>query len=218
MPALRTLLLDLDDTLYPAGNGLWEAIGDRINQFIIEKVGVPPAEASALRERYFREYGTSLNGLRIHHAVDPHEYLAFVHDVPLESFLEPDPHLRSALQRLALTPTIFTNANLQHARRVLSRPGVEDLVGQIIDIEALDWRNKPDPQAYRRALVLCHEADTSATVVVDDQPRNLATASALGMKTILVGGAGPSGDPDAWIPTVHTLPDILPELGESRRS
>lgn len=215
MPALRTLLLDLDDTLYPAGNGLWEAIGDRINEFIVARLGLSPEAASALRERYFREYGTSLNGLRKNHAIDPHDYLAYVHDVPLGSFLSPDPGLRSMLERLSVVPAIFTNADRGHAARVLNRLGVADLVGPVIDIEALDWINKPDPGAYRRALQLCGEVDPKACLVVDDQARNLTPASALGMRTVLVGRTRPVDGQHPWIATVHGLPETVPEIFRS---
>lgn len=217
MPPIRTLLLDLDDTIYPAGIGLWEAIGVRINEFIVQKVGVSPGEASALRERYFREYGTSLNGLRLHHAVDPHEYLAYVHDVPLDSYLAPDPRLHRTLEQLPVRPVIFTNADGGHARRVLARLGVADLVGQVIDIEALEWVNKPEPEAYRRALALCDESDPTASLVVDDQLRNLAPAATLGMQTVLVGGAGPAEAPHRWIPTVYELPGAIPGPPDARR-
>lgn len=215
MPTIRTLLLDLDDTLYPAGNGLWEAIGLRINEFIVDKVGVSPDAASALRERYFREYGTSLNGLRVHHAIDPHEYLAYVHDVPLDSYLAPDPRLRHTLGSLAVRPVIFTNADRGHASRVLARLGVADLIEQIIDIEALGWINKPEPGAYRRALSLCGEPEPEASLVVDDQLRNLDPAAALGMHTVLVGGVRPADSRHDWIATVHGLPSVVAGLARN---
>jgi putative hydrolase of the HAD superfamily len=215
--SIRTLLLDLDDTLYPAGNGVWEAIGERINQFIVDRLGVSVEEASALRAGYFRDYGTSLNGLRLHHAVEPHDYLAFVHDVPLEAYLAPDPGLRIMLGRLRLRPFIFTNADRRHAGRVLRVLDVADLVGPVIDIEALEWVNKPEPEAYRRALQLSGEPDPAACLVVDDQARNLDPAAALGMRTVLVGGARPTDGRHAWIPTVHGLPDAVPEIARSSR-
>src|SRR3990172_341615 len=84
--------------------------------------------AASLRQFYFEHYGTSLNGLRRHHGVDPFAYLSYVHDVPLENYLSPDPGLRRMLEDLAVLPVIFTNADAAHARRVLSLLGVSDLV------------------------------------------------------------------------------------------
>jgi len=187
MRRFQTLLLDLDDTLYPADSGVWEAIGERINAFMVERVGIDPGEAPRLRQMYFREYGTSLNGLRRLHGADPLEYLRYVHDIRLEHYLAPDPDLRRMLERLAVPPVVFTNADQAHARRVLGILGVDDLVPRIVDIVALEWVNKPEPEAYRRAMRLCGQTDPRACLVVDDQIRNLRPAAELGMGTVLVG-------------------------------
>src|SRR3972149_1205686 len=208
MARFQSLLLDLDDTLYPASSGVWEAIGDRINRFMIEVVGIDPGQAPALRQFYFEHYGTSLNGLRRHHGVDPFAYLSYVHDVPLENYLWPDPGLRRMLEDLAVLPVIFTNADAAHARRVLSLLGVGDLVGEIIDIVALDWMNKPQPEAYHRALALCRQDDPTHCLVVDDQMRNLVPAAALGMGTVLVGDAERLNGIDHAIPRAADL--LLP--------
>jgi len=208
----RTLLLDLDDTVYPAGTGLWEAIGERINRFMVEAVGIEPGRASSLRQQYFERYGTSLNGLRIHYGIDPFAYLAYVHDLPLETYLGPDPSLRRMLTRLAVPPVIFTNADSAHARRVLRVLGVDDLIGQIIDIVALEWVNKPQPEAYRRAMALCGVELAAACLVVDDQPRNLFPAAALGMGTVLVGSSARMDGIDAGIASASDLLEAYPEL------
>jgi putative hydrolase of the HAD superfamily len=218
MARFRTVLLDLDDTLYPASSGVWEAIGDRINRFMVEVVGIDPVEAPALRQLYFERYGTSLNGLRRHHGVDPFAYLSFVHDVPLEGFLSPDPELRRMLERLAVRPTIFTNADTAHARRVLSLLGVADLIGEVIDIVALEWINKPEAAAYHRALTLCRQDDPTACLVVDDQPRNLAPAAALGMGTVLVGSGERLNGIDHVIPRAADLLLAVPELAAAGRT
>ena len=59
-----TLFFDLDDTLYPASTGLWHAIKERMNMFMHERLCLPEAEIPALREQYFKTYGTTLRGLQ----------------------------------------------------------------------------------------------------------------------------------------------------------
>ena len=216
MTRYQTLLLDLDDTVYPASSGVWELIGERINRFMIDVVGIDAERAPALRRLYFERYGTSLNGLRIHHGVDPFDYLRFVHDLPLEDYLSPDPLLRRMLEGLALPPVIFTNADAAHARRVLSALGVADLVDRFIDIVALGWVNKPQPEAYRRALKICGQEDPAACIVVDDQPRNLIAAAALGMGTVLVGSAERLDGIDHAIPRASDLLAAVPDLARGR--
>jgi putative hydrolase of the HAD superfamily len=182
---LRVAFFDLDDTLYPASSGLWDALGDRIVRYMIERVGLPPAEVPALREQYFRTYGTTLNGLRTRHGVAPDDYLAFVHDLPLEQYLQPSPALDGMLARLPLRKFVFTNADAPHAARVLARLGVQRRFEGIIDIHALQFVNKPDPGAYAAALRLAG-APAAECLFVDDAPRNLLPAHASGMLTVLV--------------------------------
>ena len=215
MARYRTLLLDLDDTIYPASSGLWEVIGDRINRFMIEVVGIKPIQAPVLRRLYFERYGTSLNGLRLHHGVDPNAYLRYVHDVPLQDYLSPDPGLRRMLENLARPAVIFTNSDSAHARRVLAVLGVGDLIDQIVDIIALEWVNKPQPGAYRRAMSLCGQDNPSACIVADDQLRNLLPASELGMGTVLVGSGEPLDGVDHAIRLASELLSAVPELAQA---
>ena len=44
-----TLFFDLDDTLYPSKTGLWPAIKDRMNQYMIERLGIPEPDVPFLR-------------------------------------------------------------------------------------------------------------------------------------------------------------------------
>lgn len=212
MARYQTVLLDLDDTVYPASSGLWEEIGERINRFMVEAVGIEPGRASGLRQEYFERYGTSLNGLRLHHGIDPFAYLRYVHDLPLEEHIAPDPFLRRMLESIAVRPVIFTNADSAHARRVLSVLGVADLIDDVVDIVALEWVNKPRPEAYRRALALCRQSDPRACLVVDDQLRNLLPAAELGMGTVLVGPADRVNGIDHAVPRAADLLGVLPEL------
>lgn len=192
---LTHLLFDLDDTLYPPEAGVWEQIRARINRYMIERVGLSPESAGTKREHYFLTYGTTLNGLMREYHIDPADFLAYVHDLPLEQYLRPVPALDAMLSRLPYAKAIFTNANVAHAQRVLAQLGVAQHFGRIVDICALDYINKPDPRAYPRALDLLG-LTAAECLLLDDQPRNLAPAHALGMKTVLVNprlGDRPAG-------------------------
>ena len=147
-----TLFLDLDDTLYPHTSGLWEAVGGRIQSYIEMKLNLCTEDASLLRAQYLAQFGTTLNGLMRNHQIDPMEYLDYVHDVPVENLIPPDPELQTMLASISIPRIIFTNAYLDYAMRVLKQLGISDLIDEIIDILALDFSNKPDPKAYKRAL------------------------------------------------------------------
>jgi putative hydrolase of the HAD superfamily len=80
-----TLFIDLDGTLYSNSTGLWDAIRVRMTQYMLERLNLPKENVSNLRRQYFERYGTTLRGLQIHHGVDANDYLAFVHNLPLEN-------------------------------------------------------------------------------------------------------------------------------------
>ena len=208
----RVVFLDLDDTLYPPSSGVWQAIGERIQVFMMGRLGLTYDEATSLRRRYFEQYGTTLNGLWFNHGVDPQDYLAYVHAVPVEELLRPDPALSAMLEQLPQKRVVFTNANREHADRVLACLGVADKVDTIIDLFALGMTNKPAPEAYERALGLIGEKDPRACVLADDLPRNLAPAKAMGMTTVLVGPAQANGAADLHIERISDLTRALPGL------
>lgn len=213
-PRLRYLILDLDDTLYPRHSGLMDLISERIGRYMVERLGFPPEEAEALRQRYYAQYGTTLRGLMEEYGIDPEDYLAYVHDVPLEEYLQPDPALDRMLGRIPLTKVIFTNASEEHARRVIERLGVAHHFPIILDVRRLGYLNKPDPEAYRR--ILQHlGAQGPECIFVDDSPRNLRPARALGMITILVDGH-PADGVDFHVPNILGIEPVVQHLLRER--
>jgi putative hydrolase of the HAD superfamily len=212
------IFLDLDDTLYPQTSGLWEAIGVRILSYMTDRVGIAEHKADELRANYLHQYGTTLNGLRAEHHIDPHDYLKYVHEVPIEDYILPDPALRNALAQLPQKLVIFTNASPEHAQRVLRRLGIEDQIDDMIDIVRLNFINKPMPEAYKRALTLVDNPDPSTCVMVDDRGVNLLPGAALGMKTILVGRTDSPPGIDARIENIVDLPDTIDRLMYSNSS
>ena len=211
--AYTTLFFDLDDTLYPCSSGLWGAIRDRMGRYMAERVGLPEAEIPTLRRHYFETYGTTLRGLQKHHQVDTDDYLAYVHDLPLEEYIQPDPALHALLVSLPQRRIIFTNADADHARRVTQVLGVADCFERIIDIRAIDFSCKPELLAYKRALALVGDPAPQECVMLDDSPTNLAPARQLGFTTVLIN-LERIPDPAATycIPSLLSLPQVLPAL------
>lgn len=206
------IYFDLDDTLYPSTNGLWESIRQRMNEYMLERLNIPPERVAVIRRQYFETYGTTLRGLQLHYQVDADDFLAYVHDLPIETVISPDPGLRTLLQSLSQPKWIFTNADANHAGRVLSALGVRDCFNGIIDIRAMNFICKPDPQAYQIALNKVGESIPENCVYLDDATRNLAPAFEMGFFTILVSSNGNEPMAKHTINRPHDLPRVLPEL------
>ena len=187
---LKYILFDLDETLYPRRCGLMAAISELMSRYMEERLGLPPSEVPALREHYYHTYGTTMRGLQIHHGIDPEDYLAYVHDIPLEDYIGPNEELDRVLAEIEAEKVVFTNASEEHARRVLRALGVERHFSRIIDVRAVGYAAKPDPKAYRRALEILG-AEGEECLIVDDRVRNLTPAKELGMVTVLVSDENP---------------------------
>lgn len=211
-----TLFFDLDGTLYPASNGLWEAILNRMERYLNDRMGIPEAEIPRLRSRYLETYGTTLRGLQAHHEVDTEDYLAFVHDLPLTEYLRPDPVLKRIIGRLPQQCWVFTNADFRHAQRVLSILDLEGCFQGVIDVIALGFQCKPNLEAYHLALELAGNPEPQACVLFDDSPRNLAGAKRAGLSTALVGGQNRSPWADVHLPSLHRLPHVFTGWNEDR--
>jgi len=210
-----SLFFDLDDTLYPNSTGLWEMIRQRMSLYMLERLRLPSEKVPAMRKQYYETYGTTLRGLQIHHSVDPDDYLAFVHDLPLEEYLQPQPELRKILLSLPQCRWIFTNADAEHAQRVLSALGLEDCFAGTIDIRATHFTCKPEIQAYQYALAFAGEQIAQSCVLFDDSLVNLRAAKGLGFRTVLINLNGQT-DPvvDLSLTSLFDLPEEMPELWE----
>jgi putative hydrolase of the HAD superfamily len=215
-----TLFFDLDDTLYPANTGLWNAIRDRMGFYMHERLQIPWENIPRLRIHYLETYGTTLRGLQNFFTVDTEEYLAYVHDLPLDQYLHSDPDVRALLLSLPQQKWIFTNADEAHARRVLAVLDLSDCFQGVIDLHALDFVCKPERETYLRALKIASAADPSRCIILDDAMRNLIPAHELGFTTILVQNernaehAGQDQGIDYTITHPRDLRQALPELWE----
>jgi putative hydrolase of the HAD superfamily len=169
----------------------------RMEYYMIERLGIAAQRVPEMRRRYLAGFGSTFNGLRHEYNLDTAEYLAFVHDVPLEQFIQPDPRLGEMLGRIPFEKAIFTNADAPHARRVLATLGIAGHFPLIVDVHSMGFLNKPDPRAYEFVLAQAG-ARPDECIFVDDRLANLQPAVALGMLTVLISD-GANGSPPAGI-------------------
>jgi putative hydrolase of the HAD superfamily len=204
-----TVFFDLDDTLYPASSGLWHAIKERMNTYMRDRMGFAPADIPNLREKYFKEYGTTLRGLQANHRMNVGDYLAFVHDLPLHDYLTPDPGLRPVIASLPTRKLIFTNADANHAKRVLKALDLDGLFDSIVDVNTVSPYCKPMPESFQIAMETAGETDPARCVMIDDLPRTTRAAREFGMFGVLAYHSEPSPDADAVFTDWNVLPALL---------
>lgn len=179
-------IFDLDNVLYPADCRLFELVSARITQYVMRHYDVPMEEARVRQRALFLEYGTTMNGLMALDGIDPHAYLAFVHDIAMDR-LSPAPDLAARIAALPGRKLVFTNGDAAYARRVLAARGLGQVFEGVQDIIASDFHPKPDARAYDR-LVAAWDFDPTRAVFFEDMAINLRPAKALGMTTSWVQG------------------------------
>ncbi len=209
---LKFIIFDLDDTLYPRDSGLMQEVGCRIQLWLCNHLGLSWEKAIVMRRDYFHRYGTTMGGLIAEHDLDVHNYLAFVHDIPVEEHLDPNPALGVMLESIPLRKAVYTNATSEYAWRVLRALGVADHFKQVIGIEEVGLRNKACRDAYERMLALL-DAQGPECIMVEDVARNLQPAKALDMTTVLVD-AEPNEGVDFVVGNVLEVGRVVSELLE----
>lgn len=194
LPALAHVdawIFDLDNTLYPAACDLFGQMDGRMTAYVARVTGLDMMAARTLQKRWFHDHGTTMAGLMAHHGVDPHHYLADVHDIDL-AVVAQDQRLVQAIARLPGRKLIFTNADTDYAVRVLDRIGLTDSFEAIHDIHACAYAPKPSVAAYESMIAAFGVAPDRA-LFVEDMARNLAPAKALGMTTVWVDNGSEQG-------------------------
>ncbi|WP_294931746.1 pyrimidine 5'-nucleotidase [uncultured Paracoccus sp.] len=181
---IQTWIFDLDNTLYPAEAQLFAQIERRMTAYVMRELRLAEDAADELRDRYWRQHGTTLAGLMAEHGLDPLPYLRDVHDIDF-SVLQPDPRLAQAIRALPGSKIVHTNGDSRYARRVLQSRGL-DFFDAVFGVEEVDFHPKPDARAYQ-SVIAQHRFDPNRAVMFEDDPRNLLVPHGLGMGTVLVG-------------------------------
>jgi putative hydrolase of the HAD superfamily len=192
-------VFDLDNTLYPRECNLFAQIDLLISDYMVNVTQLPYDEARALQKSYYRDYGTTLNGLMQRHSVDPDHFLRTVHAIDYTP-VPAHPDLLGAIRALPGRKFILTNGDVGHATAVLKRLGDADaLFEDIFDIRAMSYRPKPLPEAYDTFFAK-HGIDARRAAMFDDLEKNLMVPHETGMVTVqVVAGAGFSHDQvEAW--------------------
>jgi putative hydrolase of the HAD superfamily len=211
---MEVLLLDLDETLYPRGNGVLDRIDARINTYLIERLAIPRHEVDDLRRRLRDTHGTTMRGIQAHYDVDVADYLDVVHRVDLSDLLAPAPELRALLARLPGRKAVFSNAPLCHVEQVLRLLDVGDAFEAVLTLEDLALLPKPDPRAYA-AVTGRLGVRAGDCLFVDDTRANLIGARATGMRTVWLA---PEPTRDGEVHHVITgLGELEPLLREGAR-
>ena len=189
-PSRRVWIFDLDNTLHDARVRIFPAMHEQINAYLRRYFGVDAAGANEMREKFWRTYGTTLDGLVRHHGVHPRQYLAETHVFPeLADMVVHENAVKHALLRLGGTRLVFSNAPRHYVEEVLRAIGLARYFDAVYTIEDTGYRGKPHRWSFHR-LLRKHRLDPHRCALIDDMLGNLRTAHQLGMSTVWVSPVG----------------------------
>jgi putative hydrolase of the HAD superfamily len=168
---IQYLLFDLDNTLYSSRYGLEYNVGRRIVEYVASYLDLPPEEVIRQRRERLQAYGTTLEWLVAEKGLtDIEAYYRATHPVGEADSLPWNPQLRSFLQTLPVPLAILTNSPREHADRILNKLAISDLFTHIFDMRWNQFKGKPAPEVFYRALnTLGTKPET--TLFIDDTPR-----------------------------------------------
>ena len=179
---IKNFIFDCDGVLYKDLEKVFGQVSKKMTEYIAKKLNLDLKKAKELQTNYFHKYNTSLNGLMIHHEINPDEFLKYVHDINLD-FLEKDLVLRKELLKLEAKKIVFTNGSNDHVANITKHLGIDDLFDGVFDIVDCNFIPKPAIESYEK-LSKKFNINPNETLFIEDIAKNLEPAKKLGMKTV----------------------------------
>ncbi|KAI8689862.1 hypothetical protein NCS56_00250100 [Fusarium sp. Ph1] len=180
------LFFDIDNCLYPRSAKVHDLMAKLIDEYFSKHLELPWDEAVKLHKEYYTSYGLAIEGLVRHHQIDPLDYNAKVDDaLPLEGIIKPNPELRELLEdidKTKVTMWLFTNAYVNHGKRVVRLLGIDDLFDGLTFCNYADQPLicKPDPEMYKKAMREAGVERVEDCFFVDDSALNCTQAKEFG--------------------------------------
>lgn len=185
----QVFFFDIDNCLYPKSAKVHDLMADLIDKYFANHLSLPWDEAVRLHKEYYQLYGLAIEGLVRHHQIDPLEYNAKVDDaLPLEGLIKPNQELKDLLadiDRSKVKLWLFTNAYVNHAKRVIHLLELEDVFDGVTycDYSAMPLVCKPHPEAFAGAMKQAGVDNVEDCFFVDDNYNNCKKAQELGWTT-----------------------------------
>lgn len=215
---IKHLIFDLDNTLYPETSQMNAGVGGRILGFAAKFYNLPLEEAAKVRREALKVHGTTLGWIKAGGFTDVEEYFAYVHPASEIEELDFDEKLSPFLDSLPQDKIILTNSPCEHAEHVLDFLQVRDRFHPTIcDIRMNNFKGKPDPLSYQRALDLIG-GTVQDTLFIDDYSVYVKGYAAIGGTAVMVGSDELDLDTEGLpgkiirIQNLYQLPSVLQNL------
>lgn len=178
----RIWIFDLDNTLYSPSTKIFDQIDIRMKIYISKKLKISENEAYHIQKQLYHKFGTTLYGLMKFYKIDPLDFLNFVHDINL-SKLRKSVRLQRYFNMLIGKKIVFTNGDVNWAKRIIAALGLTNNLNKIFDIIAANYIPKPKIDSYL-SLIKRYNINPKQAVFFEDTEKNLEPAFKLGITTV----------------------------------
>lgn len=177
-----TWIFDLDNTLHDSQKKIFPIINQKINEYISKAVNINLSDADKLRQKYWDQYGATLEGLIKHHKINPIKFLEETHElINFKELIVPMPDLIKVLSSINGKKIIYTNAPKNYTNKLLELCHIQDYFDGVFSIEDANFIAKPNPISMEFFL---KKYKIKEAYFVDDIKENLKTAHEFGLSTI----------------------------------
>ncbi|HOK41021.1 MAG TPA: HAD hydrolase-like protein [bacterium] len=184
----KSILFDLDNTLYADGKGPINEVEERMNDYFIKKLGFSPKEANDKRLYFHYRYGSTVNGLKeecnfsLSQIID---FLEYSHNVNITNYLKPDKRLNELLSKIKPQKFIVTNSYKNYAIKVLEQLGILEYFSFVFDVIEMNFLSKSSAQCFYNILSKIN-SKPEETIFIDDAPEYLQYSKAAKIFTIKI--------------------------------
>lgn len=187
--SIECIIFDNEGTLYEPSAELKEAVVGRMISFLAQKLQISKDQVIEERKRLIRVYGVESTEFVFgrKYCISCDEFVNRTYlSVPIKKYgVRYDCRLQAMLQNLDIPKVVLTNNPSEFARKILKSLRVEQFFEYVIGSREINYRLKPDREAFLRAVNITR-ANPKTTMFVDDTPEFHQTAKELGMTTVLV--------------------------------
>ncbi|KAI0112371.1 pyrimidine nucleotidase [Nemania sp. FL0031] len=186
----KVFFFDIDNCLYPASAKVHQRMADLIHDYFERNLNLSPEAAVELHRKYYQKYGLAIGGLMRHHDIDPLHFNSQVDDaLPLDNLIHPRIEVIRLLQDIDKSKVklwLFTNAYVNHGRRVVKLLGIDHMFDGITycDYTTLPFVSKPQEEMFAKAMMEAGAHDMEDCYFVDDNFSNCSMAERLGWNSV----------------------------------
>ncbi|XP_077240750.1 uncharacterized protein LOC143881525 isoform X2 [Tasmannia lanceolata] len=221
------LLLDMDDTLYPLSSGLNLACRKNIEEYMLQHLQIEETEVPRMCLELYKEYGTTMAGLKIFTNADEAHVTQVLSRLGLEDCfdgvicfetLNPPIKLDKNDDKVdnSVPPSDDFSAE-QDEHMFFAENDSETEVDEQNSVNNLRPRSeilcKPSVEAIEAAIQIAN-INPEKTLFFDDSVRNITAGKEAGLHTVIVGSSVLLPGADFALNSIHNIKEALPEIWE----